>query len=88
MGADLWLAASNGLDVGFFGKVGVYGNRIKQNSRYLATSINPAIGTDMEDERASFVLEAGVMANWRVNQNLAVRAGYQVLLLDGNQSRH
>ncbi len=83
MGADLWLAASNGLDIGFFGKVGVYGNRIKQSSRYLASSINPAIETTMDDERASFVLEAGVMANWRVNQNLTVRAGYQVLLLDG-----
>ena len=23
------------------------------------------------------------MGNWRVNQNLTVRAGYQVLLLDG-----
>jgi hypothetical protein len=83
LGADLWLAAQNGLDIGLFGKVGVYGNRIKQNSSYLATSINPALVSDQETERASFVLEAGVMGNWRVNQNLTVRAGYQVLLLDG-----
>ncbi|MDB4862588.1 hypothetical protein OAI33_04805 [Pirellulaceae bacterium] len=83
LGADVWLAAQNGLDIGLFGKVGVYGNRIKQDSSYLATSINPAVVSDQETERASFVLEAGAMANWRVNQNLTVRAGYQVLLLDG-----
>ena len=83
LGADLWLAAQNGLDIGLFGKVGVYGNRMKQGSRYFATSINPAINEAMDGERTSFVLEAGAMANWRVNQNLTVRAGYQVLLLDG-----
>ena len=83
LGADLWLAAQNGLDIGLFGKVGVYGNRMKQGSRYFATSINPAINETMDGERTSFVLEAGAMANWRVNQNLTVRAGYQVLLLDG-----
>ncbi|MCH2371851.1 MAG: hypothetical protein MK324_15155 [Pirellulales bacterium] len=83
LGADLWLAAQNGLDIGLFGKVGVYGNRIKQSQRYFATSINPAISQGSEEERTSFVLEAGVMGNWRVHQNLTGRAGYQVLLLDG-----
>ena len=83
LGADLWFAAANGLDFGLFGKVGVYGNRIKQKSRYFATSINPAIASSQADERASFVLEAGAMVNWRVSQNVNVRAGYQVLVLDG-----
>ena len=49
----------NGLDIGFFGKVGVYGNRIKQNSRYLASLLIQLSRQTMDDERASFVLRGG-----------------------------
>jgi len=82
-GGDFWMSADNGLELGLFGKVGVYGNRIKVKSSYLATSINPAHVTSADQERTAFGLEAGATVNWRLNQNMKMTVGYQVIYLDG-----
>ena len=83
LGGDFWFAGENGLEIGLFGKVGVYGNRIKSDSSYLATSINPAHEVDAEKDRTTFGLEAGATVNWRLSQNISLTAGYQVIYLDG-----
>ena len=77
------MSADNGLELGLFGKVGVYGNRIKVKSSYLATSINPAHVTSADQERTAFGLEAGATVNWRLSQNMKMTVGYQVIYLDG-----
>ena len=83
IGGDLWYQANASLSLGLATKVGVYGNQIKSRSTYFATSINPPLGTNDEASRATFLVEARAMANWKVNQNLTLRAGYEVLYIDG-----
>jgi hypothetical protein len=83
IGGDLWFQATTDLSFGAAVKVGAYGNQIKSRSTYFATSINPPVGTDGETNRATFLAEGRIMANWKLNQNLTLRVGYEVLYIDG-----
>ena len=83
-GADFWKKASNGIEFGIGVKVGAYGNRMKVDSAYAGTAINPGYSPSrQDDDDVAFVLEANAMLNWAVSQNLSVRAGYQILYIDG-----
>ena len=84
VGGDLWVSVAPGLSVGVDGKFGVLYNATEANNVYTATSIPaPGLVTDDEDGRAAFMLDAKLLATWKLNANLTFRAGYQWLYLDG-----
>ena len=84
VGGDLWIAVAPGLSVGIDGKFGVLYNGTEARNVYTATSIPaPGLVTDDDDGRAAFMLDAKLLATWKLNENLTFRAGYQWLYLDG-----
>ena len=84
VGGDLWIAVAPGLSVGIDGKFGVLYNGTEARNVYTATSIPaPGLVTDDDDGRAAFMLDAKLLATWKLNANLTFRAGYQWLYLDG-----
>ena len=84
VGGDLWIAVAPGLSVGIDGKFGVLYNGTEAKNVYTATSIPaPGLVTDDDDGRAAFMLDAKLLATWKLNENLTFRAGYQWLYLDG-----
>ena len=83
-GADFWKKSSNGIEFGIGAKVGAYGNRMKVDSAYAGSAINPGYSPAVQnDDDVAFVFEANAMLNWAVNQNVTVRAGYQIVYIDG-----
>ena len=87
LGGDLWLSVIPGFKIGMEGKAGVYGNGASQDSRFRIDGLGlfPAPATDrerVEESEVSFVGELNLMAVWRVNHNVALKAGYHVLYVD------
>jgi hypothetical protein len=79
IGGDIWACLVPGLTVGTEGKVGIYGNKSSQFTTIAATTINPTLTETADDTDAAFLGELGVMLNWRLNQSLTFRGGYQFL---------
>jgi hypothetical protein len=87
LGGDAWICILPGLNVGFDGKAGIYGNNTSQRSRM--SSFDPGTGFQgIVDERVSggqfsFLGEAALLATYRVNHQFTIRGGYQMLFIEG-----
>ena len=84
MGGDAWVCIVPGLSVGAEVKAGIYGTRAEQNTFIdLAGGVPVNYFEEAAVEEAALVAEAGLMGIWRVNQHWTIRAGYQMLFVDG-----
>lgn len=83
VGGDIWASLLPGLSIGTEGKVGIYGNLASQQTAIVATTLNPPLEERVEECDVAFVGEAGLMANWRINQQWTFRGGYQFLYVTG-----
>ena len=88
IGGDLWLCVLPGLNVGLDGKFALLGNNAKQSTRISGVDLadnfigivpSEATGND----KVTFLGEASLNVNYRVNHRLTIRAGYELILLEG-----
>jgi len=81
VGADARLWERGCFSINGLGKVGIYGNHAEQTSDL---HIGQFIGTGSASiNHAAFIGELGLQARYQVTQRLALRAGYELLWLDG-----
>jgi hypothetical protein len=67
-----------------FTKLGLFSNNADQNSAITQPPGIPSFGrATSRDEVGAFMVEAGVVGVYQLNSNWALRAGYQLLWLDG-----
>jgi hypothetical protein len=83
VGGDLWVCIVPGFKFGVEVKGGVYGSRAEQNTSISSNSITTPLLEELAVDKASFVLEVGVMFIYKLNQNFTLRGGYQSLAIDG-----
>ena len=83
VGGDGWLTIIPGLRVGGEAKVGIYGNRAKQGSTIVATSIANPVIESAKSRSVAFLGEAQLEAIWRISHRWTFRAGYEFLYVDG-----
>jgi len=82
-GSDVWMTIIPGLRLGAEGKAGIYGNHSHQNTSIYATSIPLGYFETMRSDDVAFIGEVNFSAIYRVNYHWTIRAGYDVLFLDG-----
>ncbi|MGD0653292.1 MAG: BBP7 family outer membrane beta-barrel protein [Thermoguttaceae bacterium] len=81
VGADARLWQRGCFSINGLGKVGIYGNHAEQISDL---NIGQFIGIGSAwTNHAAFIGEFGLQARYQVTQSLALRAGYELLWLDG-----
>ena len=84
VGGDFWACLVPGIMVGAEAKLGIYGNRARQDTVINATTILfPPLREEAERDLATFIGEAGFMGIYRLGPKATIRAGYQFLLVDG-----
>ena len=88
IGGDLWLCVLPGLNVGLDGKFALLGNNAKQFTSITGDDINTGYVGIVPDEvtgndKVTFLGEASLNVTYRVNHKLTVRAGYELILLEG-----
>ena len=82
LGADARLWRRGPLSVECLVKAGVYDNRAV-NRVAVAQQVGPAFSCRAQTDRAAFVGETALTAAYRFGDGWAVRAGYQLLWLEG-----
>lgn len=88
IGGDVWVCLMPGLRLGAEAKGGVYYNHmnvdsvITVNTLPLTPGINPFTEEQIQGDVA-FVGDASLIATYRVNYQWTLRAGYQILFVDG-----
>ncbi|GAA4422778.1 hypothetical protein [Bremerella cremea] len=80
-GTDSALKLTTRWTLSLFGEIGVYGNRATQESNINFGGIN--IQETTAQRRASMVLEAGFLSTFRIVPRGTLRAGYQIVYIDG-----
>ncbi|MBC8871302.1 MAG: BBP7 family outer membrane beta-barrel protein [Planctomycetes bacterium] len=88
IGGDLWLCVLPGLNVGLDGKFALLGNNAKQFTSISGDDINTGFVGIVPDEvtgndKVTFLGEASLNVTYRVNHKLTIRAGYELILLEG-----
>lgn len=86
LGGDLLVTLLPGVTAGAEAKVGIYGNDSSQHTNIIAKEEEALLPIPREAKAggdAAFVAEAGAMLIWQIRPWLALRGGYQVLILDG-----
>jgi hypothetical protein len=87
IGGDIWTCILPGLRVGGEGKVGVFGNYMNVNNAIGSTSLSDAGQPTFHDGKkgggVAFIGQAEAMATYRLNYQWTLKAGYQVLYVDG-----
>lgn len=83
LGGDLWVTLYPGIRVGADVKAGLFGNRASQRTVVAAQSLANNVVETFESQQVALVSEANFTGLWRVNQHWTVRAGLQVLYIDG-----
>jgi hypothetical protein len=79
VGADARLWECGCFSINGLGKAGIYGNHAEQSSVYPELQEAFFASTN----HTAFIGELGLQARYQVTQSLALRAGYELLLLDG-----
>ncbi|MBM3998826.1 MAG: hypothetical protein FJ297_04655 [Planctomycetes bacterium] len=83
MGGDLWATLFPGIQVGSELKAGIFGNHADQVTLIEAATLAGPLSETADRDSAAFIAEAGLMGNWRVNQHITLRGGYNFLYVDG-----
>jgi len=83
LGTDLFVCLSPRLKVGVEVEAGVYGNRAKQETGAQFTTGPGTLQEEVTDSDAAFLGEAGFLVLFRVTPRMTLRAGYQLLYLNG-----
>ena len=87
LGGDAWICILPGLNIGFDGKAGIYGNNTSQRTlMYSVDENSPFVGIvdeKVSGEQFSFLGEAALLATYRVNHQFTIRGGYQMLFVEG-----
>ncbi len=81
VGADAMLWQCGCFSINSLGKVGIYGNHAEQSS-FSAVGNQPELFSASTNHTA-FIGELGLQARYQLSQRLALRAGYELLWLDG-----
>ena len=79
VGADARLWECGCFSINGLGKAGIYGNHAEQSQVYPESGVAFFASTN----HTAFIGELGLQARYQVTQSLALRAGYELLLLDG-----
>jgi hypothetical protein len=88
IGGDVWMCLCPGLSVGADAKVAMLGNNAKQHTNifgidlvdnYVGIVPSEVTGND----KVTFLAEASVNVNYRINHRLTFRAGYEVIFVEG-----
>lgn len=82
-GGDLWVCIIPGLRAGVEGKFGVYGNHASQGTRITATSLVTPFTESAGSNDVAFVGDASMYLTYRINYQLNLKLGYNVLFADG-----
>jgi len=82
-GGDLWVCIIPGLRLGAEGKFGVYGNHASQGTRLTATSLGTPFLESAGSNDVAFVSDAAVYLTYRLNYQLNLKLGYNMLYADG-----
>ncbi len=83
LGGDLWATLFPGIQVGSELKAGIFGNRAKQRTTINAQTLTLPVEESADRDVVSFLAEANLVANWRINQHLTARGGYMLVYIDG-----
>jgi hypothetical protein len=83
IGGDAWVSVIPGLSLGGEAKAGVYGNHSRQNTEIRASSIPDGFRETLKSDDVAFIGELNAMAIYRINYHWTLRAGYDVLFMDG-----
>jgi hypothetical protein len=87
LGGDAWICLLPGLNIGFDGKAGIYGNNTNQRTLMYSIDENSTfvgiIDEKVSGEQFSFLGEAALLATYRVNHQFTIRGGYQMLFIEG-----
>ncbi len=88
IGGDIWLCLVPGLNIGLDGKFALLGNNAKQHTsifgldlvdNYVGIVPSETIGND----KISFLAEVSLNVAYRVNHKLTLRAGYELVFIEG-----
>jgi hypothetical protein len=82
IGGDMYFCITPRLRVGGEIEAGVYGTGSRQRTNMTSTA-SPSLQEYVEDNDVAFIGEGGVSALYRINSHWSVKAGYQVLFIDG-----
>jgi hypothetical protein len=82
-GGDLWVCIIPGLRLGAEGKAGVFGNHASQGTRLTATSLGTPFLESAGSNDVAFVSDASVYLTYRINYQLNLKLGYNMLYADG-----
>jgi len=88
IGGDLWLCLLPGLSVGLDGKFTLLGNNAKQFTSISGDDVNTGFVGIVPPERigndkVTFLGEASLNVNYRVNHRFTIRAGYELIFVEG-----
>ena len=83
IGMDTALRLTTRWTISCFGEVGVYGNRSNQESIITFTGASAPLQEKAAQRRGSMVVEAGGMSTFKLFPRATLRAGYQIVYIDG-----
>ena len=83
IGGDAWLALLPGMHIGSELKAGVFGNHANQITRIYASSIANGLMERTKSDDVALIAEWSFAMTYRINYHWTVRAGYDLLYLDG-----
>lgn len=83
VGLDSALRLTTRWTLSAFGEVGVYGNRATQESTIAINDGANVLQETTAERRASMVVEAGFLSTFKVVPRGTLRAGYQIVYIDG-----
>ncbi len=82
-GMDTALRLTTRWTLSMFGEIGVYGNRATQDSTIAINNAATVVQETAASRRASMVLEAGFLSTFKIVPRGTLRAGYQIVYIDG-----
>lgn len=82
-GMDSALRLTTRWTLSMFGEIGVYGNRATYDSTIALNNATTVIQETTASRRASMVLEAGFLSTFKIVPRGTLRAGYQIVYIDG-----
>ncbi len=82
-GGDAYMCLVPGLTLGSEVKAGIYGNRATHDTIVSATSLGSTVREEASSNEIALVAEGGIMAVYQISPGFSLRAGYQIVYLDG-----
>lgn len=82
IGGDMYFCITPRFRIGGEIEAGVYGTGSRQRTNVTSTA-SPSLHEYVEDNDVAFIGEGGVSALYRVSSHWTIKAGYQLLFIDG-----